>query len=388
MARCLGSSRSTPRHLLALALALWAPITFATDASHAATPTLDPNGIRFDVSEARWLLTVSGPEGFYERREHTGTTPSLLVVPEDGQATDGTYFWELRSLDARAGEASGVSSGSFYLTEGRIALPSGESEVSDGEDTPPAPPPFVPTHSGDVSIDGKMCVGTDCSDVTPIGIEAIRMIQNNAWFEVEDTSSTISATHPSVDWRLKFNDSTPISTGGTNHFALEDRGDDGGSATSIFRVDAGAPVDSLRVVSNGRVGLGTSTPSAQLHVMNDALVEGNFSAGSSREIKHAFAPVDARAILERLVELPISEWSYRRDDPDVRHLGPVAEDFAAMFGLGETDRHVSPVDLSGVAFAAIQGLHKIVRERNVEIETLKHRLAALEARLYADDERP
>lgn len=103
--------------------------------------------------------------------------------------------------------------------------------------------------------------------------------------------------------------------------------------------------------------------------------------------KHAFEPVEPRAILERLVELPIAEWSYRTGDATARHMGPVSEDFSAAFGLGRDDRHVSPVDLSGVAFAAIQGLHVLVRERDAEIEELKRSRDALEARLEALESR-
>ena len=62
-----------------------------------------------------------------------------------------------------------------------------------------------------------------------------------------------------------------------------------------------------------------------------------------------------------------------------RHLGPVAEDFAAAFGLGETDKAIATVDASGVALAAIQGLTQVVTEKNQEISDLEGRVAELEA---------
>lgn len=159
-----------------------------------------------------------------------------------------------------------------------------------------------------------------------------------------------------------------------------------------LQVEAGAPNAAVFVESSGHVGLGTTSPSATLQVAGDAIVDGNFSTASSRDIKHAFTPVEPRDVLERLLDLPITRWSYRTDSPAIRHMGPVAEEFGAAFALGRDNQHVSPVDLSGVAFAAIQGLHEIVSERDAEIEELRDsrdelasRLEALE-RLVADRE--
>ena len=97
---------------------------------------------------------------------------------------------------------------------------------------------------------------------------------------------------------------------------------------------------------------------------------GPFAVGSSRTIKHAFATVKPRDVLEDLLKLEVSEWSYNSEDASVRHMGPFAEDFGALFELGTDDKHVSPADMSGVAFAAIQGLHQIVQERDSQIEEM------------------
>ena len=48
-----------------------------------------------------------------------------------------------------------------------------------------------------------------------------------------------------------------------------------------------------------------------------------------------------------------------------------------MFGLGEDERHISGVDVDGVALAAIQGLHEIVKEKHAEIEELKKAVSEL-----------
>jgi hypothetical protein len=107
-------------------------------------------------------------------------------------------------------------------------------------------------------------------------------------------------------------------------------------------------------------------------------VNGTFVSSSDRAAKQDLRPVDPHTVLERVARLPIGEWSYR-DDPGVRHVGPMAQDFHAAFGLGQDERHISMVDADGVALAAIQALTRIVDDQRVELERLKSRLASLES---------
>jgi len=83
---------------------------------------------------------------------------------------------------------------------------------------------------------------------------------------------------------------------------------------------------------------------------------------SDREAKRNFRPVDAEEVLERVLSLPISTWSYRNEDDTVRHIGPMAQDFRATFEVGPSDRHIATVDADGVALAAIQALHAELEE--------------------------
>ena len=76
-------------------------------------------------------------------------------------------------------------------------------------------------------------------------------------------------------------------------------------------------------------------------------------------------------VLERLVELPVQLWSYGWDDATVRHLGPMAQDFAAAFGLGDTDRQIFLLDATGVCMAAIQALHERVVALEADVADLK-----------------
>jgi hypothetical protein len=97
-------------------------------------------------------------------------------------------------------------------------------------------------------------------------------------------------------------------------------------------------------------------------------------------VKAKVAPVDETTILSLLTELPISTWSYVGQDPSVTHIGPMAQDFHAAFGVGEDDRYISTVDADGVALAAIQALYRLVQEKDAQIAALEARMSALEQR--------
>ena len=102
---------------------------------------------------------------------------------------------------------------------------------------------------------------------------------------------------------------------------------------------------------------------------------GIWTNSSSRTFKDGFAPVDALGVLSKLVSMPVQTWFYKNDHREGQHMGPFAEDFAETFGLGNDDKHITTVDESGVALAAIQGLNKKVETENAE---LKQRSAALQ----------
>ena len=78
-----------------------------------------------------------------------------------------------------------------------------------------------------------------------------------------------------------------------------------------------------------------------------------------------------------MAALPITTWSYKQD-PGVRHIGPMAEDFFSAFAVGADAKGISVTDSAGVTLAAIQGLNQVVQEKDKEITDLKSRVEALE----------
>ena len=102
---------------------------------------------------------------------------------------------------------------------------------------------------------------------------------------------------------------------------------------------------------------------------------------SDREQKADVEAVDARALLGLLGELPLSTW--RHQSGVARHIGPMAQDFHALFGLGPDERHVRPGDVAGVALAGVQALRELLAEREAQIAAQQERIEALTAGLVA-----
>src|SRR5262249_3983544 len=125
---------------------------------------------------------------------------------------------------------------------------------------------FMPDQviADDLIVQGSVCAGLDCVNNESFSFDTLRLKENNTRISFVDTSS--SAGFPTEDWTIRANAS---GSGGASFLAFVDRGASSSgdeSGTIVFEVDAGAPVNSLKVDSGGRVGLRTATPVLDLHV--------------------------------------------------------------------------------------------------------------------------
>ena len=113
----------------------------------------------------------------------------------------------------------------------------------------------------DVIIGGSLCVGPSCAD--GVNFQSDTLVLKGGLLRVlfEDTSSTF--LHTTNDWRLIVNGA--INSQG-NYFAIEDAS----AGREVFRVDAGAPLNSVYVSGSGNVGFGTATPDSAIHVRSSS----------------------------------------------------------------------------------------------------------------------
>ena len=216
--------------------------------------------------------------------------------------------------------------------------------------------PGAPTSSLDIAATGNVGVGTG-SPLAPLHVWR----QNSAEAQVliQDTSGT-PAVRRLLDLqnnggiRMRLSDN---STGTT--WAYQNIGTD-------FRINANAGAEEFVLTTAGNL-----------------TILGALSQNSDRNVKTGVAAVDPEDVLARLAQVPVSTWSYKADRDPVRHMGPMAQDFAAAFGLGADERRLAPADMGGVALAAIQALHRRLERRDAEVAALQAQNADLAARLAA-----
>ena len=78
-------------------------------------------------------------------------------------------------------------------------------------------------------------------------------------------------------------------------------------------------------------------------------------------------------ILNKINRLPVYNWSYKVA-PETVHLGPTAEDFYEIFGVGSDPTKLSAVDLAGASMAAIKALYELILTQTEEINSLKNKI--------------
>lgn len=411
--------RSRLRVSLFLVTATLFPFTAfaAVDAQLVATPaTLEWQRAAHHAT----ALTLQRPDGEVVTETFAaGRNPMLRL---QGLA-DGVYSYELRAAD-------GVQSGSFTVANGVLVSPDAiESNIT----SRPMRPSTNTFFADDVSAQGGVCAGFDCTNAESYGLASAKLKENNTRLKFEDTSV---APFPTTDWQLSAND---ISSGGANKFFVEDLT----AATVPFLIEGATPTNTLYVDSNGRVGIRTSTPARELtieapvspgirmgqnvspfqawdivasHVSfnvrdvnhetmpfvikpsaptNSLLVDstGNIGLGvavptfqihhssgarldagvwtnaSSRDVKQDIVQLDGDTALDALRSLQPVTYAYKTNPKD-QHVGFIAEDVPAI--VATTDRK----GLSSMDIAAV--LTKVIQEQQKTIEDLQARLERLE----------
>lgn len=317
---------NSPRYLIAVFCTVFAVACFLTPASaqtaddknKIATMSSSVTTVRWDVltQNSGMTLTIAAPDGQVFRKEFAaGTAAEFRLTDSAERLPDGVYIYELRLTPVisptvkemlSAARAKGkdeeiasdlrkrgllpsqllVQSGSFSVLNGAIivagALEEGESRPARGaigqvRVLPPgtgtaltrlqqhharlnAMPAFL--IADDLVVQGSVCSGLDCVNGEVFGFDTIRLKENNTRLQFDDTSA--SAGFATNNWQIRANNSA---SGGGSFLAFVDQGATGNSETGtiVFEVDAGAPANSLRVSSLGKVGVRTATPVLDVH---------------------------------------------------------------------------------------------------------------------------
>lgn len=276
---------------LLAAIVTAAPGVAAAQSLNAASPVVQaiasPTQLRFESKSAHASATlrIVGPNGFIFERAFGAGAPVFDMGTERAQLADGQYRYELTlgrvptaslraALDANAFRDDGSAdspqlaaevdalretlSGSFLVSGGRMQT----SQV-------PGSAPGASANRGDILpkdqviaddliVQGSACVGLDCVNNESFGFSTLILKENNTRITFSDTST--SAGFPAHSWQLTANDSA---SGGLDKFSIEDLT----AARVPFTVVGNAPNNSLFVNSNGKVGLRTSSPLLDIHMI-------------------------------------------------------------------------------------------------------------------------
>ena len=122
---------------------------------------------------------------------------------------------------------------------------------------------------------------------------------------------------------------------------------------------------------------------------------GAWASISDRNLKENITPISNKKILEKILQIPVTEWTYITQKVDTMnkyavagqhydkapvHIGPMAQDFSEVFGYGEYKDKITSSDIDGVMFAAIQALaeeNKELKNKLIELEQFKKELDEL-----------
>lgn len=185
-----------------------------------------------------------------------------------------------------------------------------------------------------------------------------------------------------------------------NSVSIGYRGSNNGHIGSIVLagvVDPSTQTDSVRAQANGEfrlrapggIVLRTSFASNSVAGVGGntgcdlPAGSGTFSCSSSRTIKENFLAVNGEDVLAQVRATPVSTWNYIAEGRQVRHLGPVAEDFAQSFGLGVGNASIGLGDIDGVNFAGVKALEERTARLQQQLDAKSAQVDALQTQLAA-----
>jgi Collagen triple helix repeat (20 copies)/Chaperone of endosialidase len=111
---------------------------------------------------------------------------------------------------------------------------------------------------------------------------------------------------------------------------------------------------------------------------NGIVLANAYNYLSDRNAKEHLHPVEGAQVLAKLATVPMFTWNYRTN-PDIRHIGPMAQDFHAAFGFGDDEKHIGIVDSEGVALVAIQELYQMNLEKDRQMQAMTYELEQFRA---------
>lgn len=215
-----------------------------------------------------------------------------------------------------------------------------------------------------IANNGNVGIGT-----TNTSLNRFTLVNDNTQYSQQLELSTVSSSQQAL---------IGFDSAGTQKWQMGKDADesfiiwDGAAARQVVKVTPSGTFSLMP--AGGNVGIGTTNATLgplQVANANNAYVStgGTWTNGSSRDFKENIDSVNTDDILSKINQLDISEWNYINEGTSVKHIGPIAEDFYSIFGVGNDNKHISTIDPAGVALAGIKALSKQVEDLKSQIQT-------------------
>ena len=188
-------------------------------------------------------------------------------------------------------------------------------------------------------------------------------------FQVTHTAAAATDSHVLMN----------LEANGQVNFLFKDNAD---NVTWKQIMNGGAGVASTFTISRD----GSGSNEFVLGHSGDLTITGTLTEGSDASRKENFATIDPTEVLSKVIAMPITTWNYLEQE-EITHMGPMAQDFYAAFGLGATEKGIANIDSNGVAFGAIQGLHQHLENKDTKIRDLEAQVIALKGQLATQEAR-
>jgi len=192
---------------------------------------------------------------------------------------------------------------------------------------------------------------TGSSDISGSGIT---LLGNNANVGIGHTSLTDAAAigynaTVSQNYEMVFGD------GGTDGNMKWGFGEDVTETGAVIQVKTGTSTDIYAVAGGGL-----------------------WMTGCDRNLKENFKEIDENSILQKVINLPITQWNYKKDQSRT-FIGPMAQDFYAAFQLGNDSTHIAEIEPGNIALVAVKALGKqnlSLQQQNANLVTQVQSLAS------------
>src|SRR3989338_3636024 len=293
--------------------------------------------------------------------------PVALVgrVPVKVKAnSDSIQIGDLVGASDEAGKAQKVSGG-YILGRALEPWTPGQESVLVYVNPIWVDPDVYLTDTGDVAITGDETSGftvTKVADaISRIGLFSELVAAQGRFGSVDTQQILLNGTDISSHLTPHSSQLTALNTQvASNSAQLTSLEDTVASFSSSFKTD--------------RLGIVVDAPASGSGKLIDTASGAYLSEGgswvnvSSRDMKENVKELDLSDVLGKIDRLTVTEWNYTAESDSVRHIGPFAEDFYALFGVGEDDKHISPMDAAGIALAGIKALNEKVESLKNEVK--------------------